>query len=47
MDAVRVGEWKMFPLLSRLRDDAGYLVFTALHVPIYALLIWGSLEAVS
>lgn len=41
MDAVRVGEWKMFPLLSRLRDDAGYLVFTALHVPLYLVLIWG------
>jgi hypothetical protein len=24
-----------------MSDEAGYLVFTALHIPIYALLIWG------
>ncbi|MGF1470472.1 MAG: DUF6713 family protein [Rubrobacteraceae bacterium] len=41
MDAVRVREWKIFPMLNNLRDEAGYVVFTALHVPIYVLLLWG------
>lgn len=34
-------EWKIFPLLRDLRDEAGYVVFTALHVPIYTLLFVG------
>lgn len=41
MDAVRAKEWKIFPILNGLGDEAGYRVFTALHVPIYALLLWG------
>ena len=41
MDAIRVKEWKIFPGLSRLDDEAGYVVFTAMHVPVYATLIWG------
>ena len=41
MDAVRLGEWKIFPLLRSLRDGAGYAAFAALHVPIYALLLAG------
>ncbi|MBC8162057.1 MAG: hypothetical protein H7Z42_12645 [Roseiflexaceae bacterium] len=42
MDAVRRHEWQVFPLLSRLRDDErGYTLFTALHVPLYVLLLWG------
>jgi hypothetical protein len=41
MDAVRLGEWKIFPLLRSLRDEAGYAAFAALHVPIYALLLAG------
>lgn len=41
MDAIRVREWKIFPILNRMRDEAGYLAFTALHVPLYALLFWG------
>lgn len=40
MDAIRVKEWKIFPVLNRLSDEAGYVAFTALHVPIYALLLW-------
>lgn len=41
MDAVRCKEWKIFPVLSGMRDETGYVVFTALHLPIYALLFWG------
>ena len=41
MDAVRCREWRILPVLSRLNDSTGYVAFTALHVPIYALLLWG------
>ncbi|CAN5602812.1 hypothetical protein BH24ACT22_BH24ACT22_10950 [soil metagenome] len=41
MDAIRSKEWKIFPGLSRMSDEAGYVTFTALHVPTYALLFWG------
>lgn len=41
MDAIRLREWKIFPVLSGMRDETGYVVFTALHVPIYALSFWG------
>lgn len=40
MDAVRCQEWSILPLLNRLEDDAGYLAFVALHIPLYALLLW-------
>jgi hypothetical protein len=41
MDAVRCKEWRVLPLTSWMEDEAGYHVFTALHVPLYALLLWG------
>ena len=41
MDAIRSKEWKIFSILAKMRDEAGYVVFTALHVPMYALLLWG------
>jgi hypothetical protein len=41
MDAIRCKEWRVFPLTSRMGAEAGYLVFTALHVPLYALLLYG------
>lgn len=40
MDAIRRREWRIFPLTARLGDRAGYLVFTAAHVPLYVLLLW-------
>jgi hypothetical protein len=40
LDAVRQREWAIFPGLSRLDDRRGYVVFTALHVPLYLLLFW-------
>lgn len=39
MDAIRCQEWKIFPLLSRLDEKTGYFVFTAIHVPLYFLLL--------
>ncbi len=41
MDAVRLQEWKMFPILSGLNDQTGYLIFTSLHIPLYGLLFGG------
>lgn len=41
MDAIRLREWKIFPLLSALPDEQAYTVFTALHIPLYSFLLWG------
>lgn len=43
MDAIRCREWRIFPVTSRMGDEAGYRAFTALHLPVYALLLWGLL----
>lgn len=43
MDAIRCKEWRVFPVTSRMGEEAGYVAFTALHVPLYALLLWGLL----
>ena len=41
MDAIRRHEWKIFPLLARLKnDERGYLIFTAVHIPLYVLFFW-------
>lgn len=45
MDAVRHNEWRILPILRRLGDRAGYLAFTGLHVPRYALLLRGLVGA--
>lgn len=41
LDAVRQHEWRIFPGLSSLSDQRGYVVFTALHVPLFALMLAG------
>lgn len=41
LDAVRQREWRIFPGLALLDDEAGYLAFTALHVPLFLALLWG------
>ena len=43
MDAVRCREWTILPVLSKLNDRMGYVVFMAIHVPLYALLFRGLL----
>jgi hypothetical protein len=45
LDAVRCEEWRIFPILSALRERSGYLVFTALHIPLFALLLWAFASA--
>jgi hypothetical protein len=44
MDAIRLQEWKMFLFLSQMPEERGYLVFTAIHIPLYVLLFWGLLK---
>jgi hypothetical protein len=41
MDAVRRHEWHILPVLAQIKDDQrGYVWFTALHVPLYVLVLW-------
>jgi hypothetical protein len=40
LDAVRQREWRIFPGLSQLDDEAGAGVFIALHVPLFLALLW-------
>jgi hypothetical protein len=41
MDAIKLSEWTILPLLARLDEKTGYVVFTALHVPLYVVLLLG------
>lgn len=41
MDAMRCEEWSIFPFLSRLNDNTGYLIFTAAHIPLVLLIFLG------
>ena len=41
MDAIRCKEWRIFFAPSKIGDEAGYAIFTALHIPLYVLLLWG------
>lgn len=47
MDAVRLREWRILPILSRLDDRTAYLAFVSLHVPLYAVLLWGLIGGVN
>ncbi|MBO0934394.1 DUF6713 family protein [Fibrella aquatilis] len=40
MDAVRCNEHRIFPLTSMLTDRVGYVVFTAVHIPLFVWLFW-------
>lgn len=40
MDAVRLHEWRILPLFSRLDDRMGCVTFTLAHIPLYTLLLW-------
>lgn len=40
MDAIKCHEWRIFPLLSKLDDKMGYLLFTGAHILLYLLLLW-------
>ena len=39
MDAVRNREWKMFIVLKDMQDKTAYRIFTALHIPLYGLIV--------
>ncbi|MEM9672492.1 MAG: DUF6713 family protein [Bacteroidota bacterium] len=39
MDAVRCREWKLFIILSGLKEPTAYRLFTALHIPLYGFLL--------
>lgn len=40
LDAVTQSEWRLLPGLSSLSDDDGRRVFVALHLPLFAALVW-------
>lgn len=40
LDAIRRHEWRIFPGTSRLADNQGYVVFTLLHIPLFAILFY-------
>lgn len=40
MDAIRCKEWRIFPILSILRDDIGHIVFVFAHIPIFFTIFW-------
>lgn len=41
MDAIRCKEWRIFPGLSVLKDEAGYWVFMLIHIPLLYFLFSG------
>lgn len=40
MDAVRNAEWRMLPGLKNLQDPDAHRLFTVLHIPLYAFLLY-------
>lgn len=45
MDAIRAHEWRLFAGISHLPERQAYVLFTALHVPLYVALLWGLVGA--
>lgn len=41
LDAIDKAEWRIFPGLSLLPDDLGFLLFTLAHIPLVAILLAG------
>jgi hypothetical protein len=42
LDAIKQHEWRIFPLTSVLPEQTGYLIFTALHVPLFTWILWAA-----
>ena len=40
LDAIKRHEWRIFPGLSKLRDDLSYHLFVGLHIPLFILILW-------
>lgn len=41
LDAMTAKEWLIFPGLSRLDDERGRKIFVWLHIPLFAIILWG------
>jgi hypothetical protein len=42
LDAISAREWRLLPMLSRLKDGCGRWWFIAIHVPLFAALMLGA-----
>ena len=42
LDAVMQHEWRVLPFTSWMPDGPGYVAFVLLHVPLFALPLWGA-----
>lgn len=42
LDAVAQAEWRLLPFLNRMTEPDAYRWFVILHVPLFALLLWGT-----
>ncbi len=40
MDAIYQHEWRFFFAFTPLNDETAYRVFTALHIPLFVIIIW-------
>ncbi|MEM6282265.1 MAG: DUF6713 family protein [Chloroflexota bacterium] len=40
LDAIQQEEWRFFLGWSSLSDEAAYRLFTALHLPLFVLILW-------
>lgn len=40
MDAIYHQEWRIFAFLRPFTDRTAYLIFTALHIPLFAWFLW-------
>ena len=41
LDAIKRKEWRIFPLLSKIKDDdKAYYIFAIFHVPIFATILF-------
>ncbi len=40
MDAIRRQEWKMFIILKDMQEEKAYAMFTLLHIPLYAAILY-------
>lgn len=40
LDAVAQAEWRLLPVLSGLSDEHAYPWFVALHIPLFAFILW-------
>jgi hypothetical protein len=40
LDAIQQHEWRMFFFLNPFSDITAYRIFTALHIPLFAFIMW-------